>query len=116
MTLHFKATPFVLTVTVALPCFLAVILPVFVTAATFLLLDLNVALPTLPVIFRVKVSPSFRLSFVLLSLGFLTVTVNFALASLLETVMVTLPCLRAVTFPLELTLATFGLLLLYLIF
>ena len=63
----------VFTVMVALPLFFAVILPLFVTTAAFLLFDLNVALPTLPVIFRVKLFPFFSVTEVLLSLGLMTV-------------------------------------------
>ena len=69
-TLSLSVTPFVLTVIVALPFFLAVILPFLFTVATEVLLDLKVALPTLPVILIVKVLFFLSDTEVLLSLGF----------------------------------------------
>ena len=66
--------PFVLIVTVALPFFIAFILPLAYAFATFVLEDLNVALPIFPVILSVVVLP-FVNTTDFLTTGFFTVTV-----------------------------------------
>lgn len=103
--------PLVFTVITVLPLRLAFITPFFVTAAIFLFFDLNFAAPTLPLILRVKVFPFVKVIFFLLSVGFLTVSLNEVFVSKFDTVIVVVPFLIAVIFPFESIFATFGLLL-----
>ena len=70
----FSLIPLVLTVIVVFPAFFAFILPFEVTVAIFFFPEVNFGVPALPVIFIVKVLPTFRVFLVLLSFGFLTLT------------------------------------------
>ena len=97
----------------AIPFFRAVILPDEVTLATLVFSEVNLALPTLPVTFRVAVFLTFRVSFVALNLGFFTVNLNDLEIPLFVTVIVAVPLFTAVTLPLEETFAIFELELLY---
>ena len=98
--------PLVFTVMKAIPFFFAVTLPLALTVATLVLLDLNLAVPILPVILSVKDFLAFRVITFLLSVGFLTVNLTALETPLLVTVTVAVPFFSAVTLPVEDTFTT----------
>ena len=98
--------PLVFTVMNEIPFFFAIILPLALTVAILVLLDLNLATPILPVILRVKDFLAFSLTIFLLSVGLLTVNLTALETPLLVTVTVAVPFFSAVTLPVEDTFTT----------
>ena len=105
-TLHFSTMPLVFTVMNEIPFFFAITLPLALTVAILVLLDLNLATPILPVILSVKDFLAFSVTIFLLSFGLLTVNLTALETPLLVTVTVAVPFFSAVTLPVEDTFTT----------
>lgn len=111
VTTHLYFFPSTVAVIVAVPAFLAVILPVLLTVATFLLEDFHVTVSVVPLIFSFFVFPTARETVLALIDGVTTFTLHVYFAPSTIAVIVAAPFFRAVTLPFAFTFATDFLLL-----
>lgn len=105
VTTHLYFFPSTVAVMVAVPAFLAVILPLLLTVATFLLEDFHVTVSVVPLIFSFFVFPTVRETVFALIDGVTTVTLHLYFAPSTIAVIVAAPFFRAVTLPFAFTFA-----------